>query len=247
MPSRLRAVWWIPVVVGVVAGLMVLVSGPGTRLELWNFRLGLQLLRWGAYLGLAALVLVAVTAVVARPRGAAALLLAIAVASAAFAFLVPWQWQRRARGVPPIHDITTDLEDPPAFVAVLPLRAGASNPPEYAGPEVAAIQREAYPSLQPLMLAMPPAEALAAAEHAARGMGWEIVAIDPDAGRLEATDTTPWFGFKDDVVVRVRSTEGGTRVDVRSKSRVGRGDVGTNFRRVSEFLERLQQDTAAAP
>ncbi|HJR53568.1 MAG TPA: DUF1499 domain-containing protein, partial [Gemmatimonadota bacterium] len=58
-----------------------------------------------------------------------------------------------------------------------------------------------------------------------------------DRGRIEATATTPWFGFKDDVVVRIRPEAGGSRVDVRSVSRVGRSDVGTNARRIEEYLE----------
>jgi len=90
-----------------------------------------------------------------------------------------------------------------------------------------------------LLLPMPAAQAFTAAVQTAEALGWEVVAADPVAGRLEATDTTFWFGFKDDIVVRIRSQPDGSRVDVRSVSRVGRSDVGTNARRIREFLRRL--------
>jgi len=145
-----------------------------------------------------------------------------------------------ARNKPPIHDITTDTADPPPFVAIVPLRRDARNPVEYGGPAVAAQQREAYPDIAPLSLPVPPAQAFERAERAARGQGWEIVAAVPAEGRIEATDTTRWFGFKDDVVIRVRPEGAGSRVDVRSVSRVGRGDVGTNARRIGQFLDALR-------
>ena len=92
----------------------------------------------------------------------------------------------------------------------------------------------------PLDLAAPPERVFPAVEAAARSLGWEIVAVVPAEGRLEATATTSWFGFKDDVVVRVRAHGAGTRVDVRSLSRIGVGDLGTNAARVRAFLARLR-------
>jgi uncharacterized protein (DUF1499 family) len=137
--------------------------------------------------------------------------------------------------------VSTDLEAPPPFVAVLPLRAGAPNPPGYDGPAVAEQQRQAFPHLVPARFSAAPAAVFAAVAEVARTMGWEIVAAVPEEGRLEATATTRWFGFKDDVVVRVRAEGDGTRVDVRSKSRVGRSDLGTNARRLQAFLARLRK------
>jgi uncharacterized protein (DUF1499 family) len=223
-----------------VAGVLLFAAaGFGTRLGLWEFRTGFTLLRWGGYLGLAGAILSVVALVVTRPgKAGAALLLAAAVAGGVAAW-VPWRQMRQARLVPPIHDITTDLDDPPAFEAVLPLRTGAPNPAAYGGPEVAAAQRAGYPDLAPLRLNVPPPEAYRRALAAARRMGWDIVAADSAAGRIEATATTPWFGFKDDMVVRVRDDGPGARVDVRSVSRVGRSDVGTNARRIREYLDRV--------
>jgi uncharacterized protein (DUF1499 family) len=138
-----------------------------------------------------------------------------------------------------IHDITTDTETPPVFVAILPLRAGTPNTAEYGGPEVAAQQRTGYPDLKPLTLTIPPAQAFPHALAVAREMGWEIAANEPAEGRIEATDATFWFGFKDDVVVRITPAGSGSRIDVRSVSRVGRSDVGKNAERITEYLERI--------
>ena len=144
-----------------------------------------------------------------------------------------------AIGLPAIHDVTTDLDDPPRFEAVVPLRADAPNSLEHGGQGVADAQRQAYPDLETLVLSQPPERVVDWAHEVAQELGWEIVAVDTEAGRVEATATTLWFGFKDDVVIRVRPEQTGARVDVRSISRVGGGDLGANAARVRAFLERL--------
>jgi uncharacterized protein (DUF1499 family) len=126
-------------------------------------------------------------------------------------------------------------------VAVLPLRASAPNPTTYGGTKIAGLQRRAYPDLGPAILNTPPPHAFEQALATVRAMGWDLVAADQKAGRIEATDTTFWFGFKDDVVIRVRPSEGGSRIDVRSLSRVGGGDVGTNANRIRAYLRKLAQ------
>jgi uncharacterized protein (DUF1499 family) len=135
------------------------------------------------------------------------------------------------RGVPSIHDITTDPDDPPQFSALLPLRTGRVSPPEYDGPIAAAQQRRAYPDILPLVLSVAPARALDEAAALARDLGWDVVAVDRAGGIIEAVDTTFWFRFKDDIVIRIR----GSRMDIRSKSRVGRGDLGANAQRIQTF------------
>jgi uncharacterized protein (DUF1499 family) len=141
-------------------------------------------------------------------------------------------------GGPPIHDISTDTANPPQFVELVTVRAaaGAANPPEYSAQESAAKQAEAYPDIRSLVVQAPAAQVFEQAERAAKSMGWQIVAAVPAEGRLEATATTPWIGFKDDVVVRVTAAGDQTRVDVRSKSRVGRGDAGMNAKRIRDYL-----------
>ena len=101
-------------------------------------------------------------------------------------------------------------------------------------------QRSGYPDIGPVDLAQTPAAAFDRALSVARAMGWTIVASDARTGRIEATATTAWFGFRDDVVIRVTPRGSGSRVDVRSHSRVGRGDLGANARRVRDFSARLR-------
>ncbi len=223
-------------VVGLVAVAMVLLAGPGSRMGWWTFRTGLlKLLAWAAYGGIAAMVLALAALVMGGRRALAALALVAGLA----AFLPPFLFRRTAQSVPAIHDISTDTDNPPAFVAVLDKRAGASNPAEYGGPPIASQQHQAYPDIRPATLPDPPARAFERALEAARGQGWEIVAAVPAEGRIEATDTTRWFGFKDDVVVRVKPEGAGSRVDVRSLSRVGRSDVGKNASRIRAYLQAL--------
>ncbi|RFF32880.1 DUF1499 domain-containing protein [Wenzhouxiangella sediminis] len=226
--------------VALAAALMLLFAGPGTRLELWDFRFGFTLMRWALYGGLAAAGLgVLLLLLPAARRGGAPILLAAIVVGAATA-AVPWMFVQKARSVPPIHDITTDTVDPPEFVAIAPLRSDAPNPVAYPGAETAEQQREAYPHIQTLRVDAWPAIAFEHALETARTKGWEIVEADESQGRIEATATTFWFGFKDDVVIRIRGDNGGSAVDVRSKSRVGRSDVGANAARIEAYLEDLQ-------
>ena len=239
VPRRMHPLALGGLALGVLALLMLFITGPGSRFGWWHFRTSFDLMKYAAYVGVAAAVLSIIGLVLSRGR---LRLVAVAgLALGALAFLLPWSWRRDARQYPGIHDITTDVQNPPAFVAIVPLRADASNPVEYAGDSVAQVQREAYPDIQPLMLAMPVDSAFTLAVLAAREMGWEMVDQDRRQGRIEATATTPWMGFKDDVVIRVSSASGIARVDVRSKSRVGRGDVGANARRIRQYLQRLRE------
>jgi len=149
-------------------------------------------------------------------------------------------------GAPAIHDLTTDLDEPPAFEAIMPLRADAPNPPEYLDDGTAELQKAAFPDLVTQTIDMPTPQVFAAAEQVVMDMGWELVASDMLDGRIEATDTTRWFGFKDDVVIRIVGDDTATWVDVRSKSRLGKGDMGTNARRIRAFLTALTEKTGGA-
>ena len=227
----------------ILAALGILLPGPVYRFNAWALGTALAVLRWAVYAGLAALVVSLVGAVLARPGGprrgfpyaVSGLLIGLVVVG------VPLTYVRTAQSVPPIHDITTDPEDPPQFEALLPLRADAPNPAAYAGEPVAAQQRGAYPDIAPVTVPVPPDEAFGRALAVAREMGWEIVAAEGAEGRIEATETTFWFGFKDDVVIRIQPAEAGSRVDVRSTSRVGVSDPGANAARVRRFLEEFRE------
>ena len=226
----------------VLAVLMVGGAGPAYRLGLAGLTGAFALMRWGAWMGLGALVLALVGAWVTRPgtgRRGFALALAGAVAGAV-AFGVPYAMLQSAKALPPIHDITTDTENPPRFVAMIPLRQGSPNSTEYEGEAIARQQRTAYPDIRPATLAEPPDAAFKRALSAARDLGWQIVAAVPGQGRIEASDTTTWFGFKDDIVIRVNPAAGGSRIDVRSVSRLGQGDLGKNAARIRAYLRRLQ-------
>jgi uncharacterized protein (DUF1499 family) len=160
-------------------------------------------------------------------------LLAIFLVIAALALFIMSRW-------PPIHDITTDVDNPPAFVALLPYRTGRVSPPEYDGPDAARQQRAAYPDVRPLIVPLAPAVAFDAALAVARESGWQVAASDPQTGRIEAIATTTLMRFKDDLVIRVMPEGTGARIDMRSKSRVGVGDLGTNARRIVRFMDALR-------
>jgi uncharacterized protein (DUF1499 family) len=226
--------------IAVVAAFLLLIAGPGTRMEWWDFGVGFKLMKWATFIGIGASVMALIGLLVPRVRRGGAGLLAVALVIGLLVAYVPWQGMRTARSVPPIHDISTDTDQPPVFVEILPLRADASNPSEYAGAEVAAQQRAAYADLQPLRLEVGTDAAFDRSLAAAESMGWEIVAADKESGRIEATDTTLWFGFKDDVVVRVGGDAEASVVDVRSVSRVGQSDVGKNAQRIRAYLEKIQ-------
>ena len=227
-------------VLALAAVALVAASGAGTRFGLWPYQIGFVLLRSSVYAGLGAAAVAILAAAIPRVRRGHAAALFVTLLLGAGAAAVPLEFGRQASNVPRIHDITTDTAHPPEFVATVPLRAAALNPPGYDGKEVAELQRKAYPDIRPLELPLPPQQAFSKALAAAEAMGWEIVAKDRAAGRIEAVATTPWFGFKDDVVVRVAAAGRGSRIDVRSKSRVGRSDIGTNARRIRAYLERLK-------
>jgi uncharacterized protein (DUF1499 family) len=143
----------------------------------------------------------------------------------------------------PIRDITTDIGNPPPLQALLPLRQAEGADGAYPGAATAAIQHANYPDLAPLRLQMPPAQAFARALITATAMGWRVVDDDAAAGRIEAYDKTLWFGFTDDVVIRLAPEAGGTRVDLRSVSRVGVSDLGANAKRIRAYMDKLKRPT----
>jgi uncharacterized protein (DUF1499 family) len=223
------------------AGLLLLVmAGPSYRIGLLSFGRATTMLQWGMYLGVVGVAVGGLAAALAyrRRTWVAVVTAAIACACSAAIWAVPFEWNRRARNAPPIHDVSTDLENPPSFEAILPLRADVAAPLDRA-PIVATHQREGYPDLAPVILPLPLDQAFTRALGAAQEAGWQIVTADKGSGRIEATDTTAWFGFTDDIVVRLTPWGAGTRVDVRSVSRDREHDMGTNARRIRRYLAAL--------
>ncbi len=230
---------FIPLGAALLAAALLAASGYGARFGAWEYRFGFQLLRWSLYAGLAIAALALVFLLIPRLRNGGVAVLAAAIAIAAGVAYVPSHWLQTARAAAAINDVTTDTENPPAFVAILPLRADC--------PGIGRLSRKrngerAAPRLSGHRSAGAAGAAgggLRSRLDAAKAMGWEVAAADPAAGRLEATATTPWFGFRDDVVVRVAPTPTGSRIDVRSVSRVGKSDLGANAKRIRTFLARL--------
>jgi uncharacterized protein (DUF1499 family) len=230
-------------ILAVLAGIAEIAAGLGSRWGVWHFRTGLIILRWAAYSGIVAVLVLFAGSIFTLPgqkrRGFAwsvtGLLIGIVVVG------IPWFYWHRAQQAPPIHDITTDVVNPPGFVSILPLRRDAINPAGYGGPEIGAKQRSAFPDIVPLELSIPASQAFKRALRVARSMDWQIVDVNQLEGRIEATDTTLWFGFKDDIVIRVTPIHDRSRIDLRSVSRVGKSDLGTNARRIREFLKELKE------
>ncbi len=226
-----------------LAALIVAACGPAHRYLGIDLDIALAVYRYGFYLAAAAMALALATLVPTRPgdrrRGFVAALLGLGIGLAAA--WAPAGWLLDARAAPRINDISTDTAAPPAMVVTQQMRRGAPNPAAYPGKAVAAQQRAAYPDIQPILLNVTPAEAFHRVDAIARSMGWDIVARAPADGRLEAVDTSNWFGMTDDIVVRIRPEgSSGTRIDIRSKSRIGESDFGENARRIRTFRDKLK-------
>ena len=236
--------WWAKaILVGAVIGLVCLAVGAlGTKLGIWSFTAGLGLFALGGALGALALVLglIALIVSIVKSLSAERSTTAVGVVIAAVIVGVFGSQFLAAQGVPPIHNISTDTIDPPVFNKVVALRGEGSNPLEYDAAKLADVQKKAYPDVQPLVSDVAPGEMFNRAKAVLEKMELEIVNADSDNGILEGTATTFWFGFKDDVVVRVKPQDSGSIVDIRSVSRVGQSDVGLNAKRIRAILAGLR-------
>src|SRR5580700_697215 len=169
----------------------------------------------------------------------------------------------KAYRLPAIYDITTDPIDPPRFDAIARLRPRDANPIAYEGLYAAEQQHAAYSDIEPDLTDSTAQEAYDAAMKVITKRKWRVVDARPPqgappaanartpqpAGRdglIEAIARTPILGFRDDVVVRVRATSDGARIDVRSASRYGRHDFGTNAKRVRDLISDID-DVLATP
>ena len=222
-------------IAGILALLLLLVSGPLYQAEILGLMNAFLAMRIALIVGAVAIVLALIQVVFMR-KTISWPVTGIAVLCAAVAIFMPLSMMNKAKSVPPIHDITTDLVNPPKFVAILALRANASNPAAYQGEEIASQQREAYPELQTQKYSQTTEQVFDAALAAVKHMGLDVVTADKTLGLIEAYDTTTWFGFVDDVVIRIQSAEQTTMLDARSKSRVGMSDIGKNAERLNDLI-----------
>jgi uncharacterized protein (DUF1499 family) len=224
-----------------IAGLVLLgAAGPAHRLGL-ALATAFAIVRWSAYLSLAGAVLSGLALLWSRRKGRTgpSVMAGIGVVIGLLSAAVGYGWLRQAQAAPPIYDVTTDLDNPPVFETLAKERPAGSHALARTA-DVDQLQRQHYPDLAPVTLSQPARLVFDRARLVADNQGWTVVTSDRDGGRLEATDTTWWFGFTDDIVVRLTPWGTGTRVDVRSVSRRGSTDTGTNARRIRRFLSALE-------
>jgi hypothetical protein len=227
---------------GVVAAAFVGGAAPAYRYAGFSLEHAFALMTWGVYAAAGAAVLaivwIVVSAVGRSMEGLMSFILALVLAIGAA--YMPLNMRATAAKVPFIHDVTTDTASPPAFVAIAPLRADAPNGVDYKTDP--ALQQAGYPDIVPLVLPdVAPAALFTRAEATAKAMGWEIVEANAAENRIEATDTTRWWGFRDDIVIRIAAEGTGSRLDIRSMSRVGKSDLGKNAERIRAFLAAVKE------
>ena len=256
--SRFRDGWVrLAFILALLLPVYFLIAALGTKFGLFGWRIGFGLLvfKLGALVlfgvfGIAVIGLI--LALVIKPRqGWGRALTALLVPTLALGFVV--SVMSKARTIPPIHDISTNIQDPPQFpqsVVAARTAIGGGNAVSsmtapvamLKGKSVGEIGQAANPDIQPLTLAMPVADSTALAVTAAKAQGLKVVTVDPAAGRVEAIAESFWFGFKDDVAIRVTpgASAASSVVDIRSTSRVGVSDLGANARRVRGLLAAIK-------
>lgn len=226
-------------IAGVSALLLLLLSGPLYQAEILGLMHAFLAMRIAVIVGAIAIVLALIQVIFMR-KTISWPATGVAVLCAVVAVFIPLNMMNKAKSVPPIHDITTDLVNPPKFVAILPLRADAPNPAEYQGEEIAKQQRAAYPELQTQKYQKTTEQVFDAALASVKNMGLKLVNSDKNLGLIEAYDTTTFFGFVDDVVIRIQSEGQMTLFDARSKSRIGKSDIGKNAERLNALIAEVK-------
>lgn len=214
--------------------------------------LPLSILVWGFAVPLLVLLLIGVIAVgtlliaIFRRKRSLAIHSGIALMLAAIPCLVIGVTVGAAGfSAPPIHDITTDTINPPVYQAAVAERSEKENSLDYAGAELAAMQQAAYPHIVPLQSPLAAKITFDAAAVIVQQLGWRLIRANEQALEIEAVEETLILGFKDDVIIRITPQAVGSRVDVRSVSRIGMGDLGANAKRVQRFLTALDEKLAA--
>ena len=224
--------WYVPTILVVV---LVAVGLLGAYTEILPPGLGFYLFGGGVLLGaLSGLVLAAASAIASATgrawRGSAARAAVIPML-VALAVILPGAMNP----TPILNDVTTDLEDPKAFAPDVAAGSGAD------ALDFREMQRAAYPDIGPLLSPETPQQTFQRALQQARATpDWEVVEVDQARGTFHAVATSRLFKFRDDVVIRVRPDGQGSRLDLRSRSRVGRGDMGANAARIRAFQDEFR-------
>lgn len=228
---------------GLAAVMLLLATGVGYQKGAFDLAQAFNLLRIGALLGIAGAGFAIFFILWQRPQGATLAVIVVSAVLGIVAFYMPYRQLLLAQRLPAIHDISTDTITPPDFVAIARVRTAAQNPVTYDGADVAALQRRFYPDIRSLAFPRSQDEVFAAAMQVIEELDWRIAEANAEQGRIEATVTSRWFALKDDVVIRItRGAAGTTVVDLRSKSRVGITDVGSNARHIRRFSAALYEE-----
>lgn len=209
------------------------------RLDLWHFRNSFLLFVLAALIGFGVLVLSVLK--MAKETESKARPLVIAMIATALPLAMLGNSILKSQNHPFIHDISTDTANPPEFVAAATDREEGDHSVVYEGETISVLQKQGYPDLAGLQLPHSAEDSFTLARKAVDELGWEVLAENAATKpyTIEAVDTSLLFGFKDDVVIRIKETENGTLVDVRSMSRVGKSDLGANAKRIRTFFEQI--------
>lgn len=223
-------------VIAITAMVTIAVSVAGYRLGWWRHPQAFSLFGWATYAAITALILSAYGFLRTRSqyqqRGKLLAISGIVLSLPIITATVLFEYS--AKAYPHINDISTNTIDPPSFWDV-------DEPMEYPGESVAELQQAAYPDVVPLLVPVTSEQAFEHALAIITDKGWDIVANVPGEGRIEAVVTSLLYGFKDEVVIRISPSDGETIVDVRSRSRIGKIDRGTNAKRIRKYLKALKE------
>ncbi len=217
------------------------VSALGARFGLWPFGIGIKLLAGAVVVGLLIQVINAIW-LLRKPAAATKSALRWASLFALPCLILVAAFVRSGDDAQAgIHNISTDIDNPPQFIAAVEQRGPDSNPLEYTS-EIAAIQQKSFPEVGTISTNQTPLQAFENSLAIAESLGWKVYSQNDDQGRIEAVDTTFWFGFKDDIAIRITATNSGSKVDLRSVSRVGVSDLGANAKRIGTFSEAFRNN-----
>jgi hypothetical protein len=261
MPSQ-RAIASISLLCFVLGAAIALIASYGTQFGWWDYAEGLKILLPGFVLGLIGVASggLWLTRALRGNDSAGWRFGVLGFAGSLLLAGIPLNQARLYVFSPPIHDISTDPEYPPPFVALLPLRAGAPNAAGYDGMKLvyyggrmthtAAAQKKAYPDIKPFVALLNPKQSpdvdpakilFWRGFERAKDMGWNIVFFDEKEGRIEAMHTSFWFGQVQDISIRVKPAGRiGAKLDIRAKSRDGQNDMGATAALVRTYLKALK-------
>ncbi len=235
---RGRAVWGLRL--AILAVIFLAIAGPLARYVHWM--LGLAFIPLSVLTAAVAVVFALVALFRMQPGrlgAVAALVVGVVVV------VVPLHFMLGAGSAPVIHDISTDTDNPPEFQMVKAARDKEQSNSTDFDPKTVAPQKAAFPDLVPVKTNLSQQDAFQRALDTAQAMpGWTVVGSDPGAGHIEASQSTKWMGFTDDVVIRVAPDGDGAVIDVRSESRHGGGDLGVNAKRIRSYLDALRAKLA---